>query len=66
MNTFSEYGNDFVGRLLHEAGVWCRTFFGFPKIKTARTEEEEEEEEQQQEKEEEEEEEEEEGYVCKI
>ena len=29
MNTFSENGNDFVGRLLHEGGVWRRTFFGF-------------------------------------
>jgi len=29
MNTFSENGNDFVGRLLHEGGVWRRTFLGF-------------------------------------
>jgi len=29
MNTFSEHGNDFVGRLLHEGGIWRRTFFGF-------------------------------------
>jgi len=26
MNTFSENGNDFVGSLLHEGGVLCRTF----------------------------------------
>jgi hypothetical protein len=26
MNTFSENGNDFVGRLLHEGGVSRRTF----------------------------------------
>jgi len=29
MNTFSENGNDFVGRLLHEGGVGRRTFFAF-------------------------------------
>ena len=29
MNTLSENGNDFVGRLLHEGGVWRRTFLGF-------------------------------------
>ena len=29
MNTFSEHGNDFVGRLLHEGGVRRRTFFAF-------------------------------------
>ena len=29
MNTFSENGNDFVGRLLHEGGVRRRTFFAF-------------------------------------
>ena len=29
MNTFSENGNEFVGRLLHEGGVRRRTFFAF-------------------------------------
>jgi len=29
MNMFSENRNDFVGRLLHEGGVWRGTFFGF-------------------------------------
>ena len=37
MNTFSENGNDFVGRLLHEGGVSRRTFSAFPQTQTART-----------------------------
>ena len=36
MNTFSQNGNDFVGRLLHEGGVWCRTFFGFFQCQNSR------------------------------
>ena len=35
MNTFSENGNDFVGRLLHEGGVSRRTFSAFPQTQTA-------------------------------
>ena len=38
MNTFSENGNDFVGRLLHEGGVSRRTFSAFPQTQTASTE----------------------------
>ena len=38
MNTFSENGNDFVGRLLHEGGVSRRTFSAFPQTQTACTE----------------------------
>ena len=37
MNTFSENGNDFVGRLLHEGGVSRRTFSAFPQTQTACT-----------------------------
>ena len=37
MNTFSENGNDFVGRLLHEGGVSRRTFSAFPQTQTAST-----------------------------
>lgn len=37
MNTFSENGNDFVGRLLHEGGVSRRTFSAFPENQTAST-----------------------------
>ena len=37
MNTFSENGNDFVGRLLHEGGVSRRTFSAFPPTQTACT-----------------------------
>ena len=37
MNTFSENGNDFVGRLLHEGGVSRRTFWDFSDMKTAST-----------------------------
>jgi hypothetical protein len=29
VNTFSENGTNFVGRLLHEGGVWRRTFLVF-------------------------------------
>eukprot|EP00802_Teleaulax_amphioxeia_P019080 Tamp_19301.p4 GENE.Tamp_19301~~Tamp_19301.p4 ORF type:complete len:100 (+),score=1.06 Tamp_19301:103-402(+) len=29
VNTFSENGTNFVGRLLLEGGVWRRTFLGF-------------------------------------
>ena len=32
MNTFSENGNDFVGRLLHEGGVSRRSFSAFSPI----------------------------------
>ena len=34
MNTFSETGNDFVGRLLHEGGVSRMTFLGFSQNET--------------------------------
>jgi hypothetical protein len=37
MNTFSENGNDFVGRLLHEGGFSRRTFSAFPQTQTAST-----------------------------
>jgi len=37
MNTFSENGNDFVGRLLHEGGVSRRTFSAFPQTQKAST-----------------------------
>jgi hypothetical protein len=37
MNTFSENGNDFVGRLLHKGGVSRRTFSAFPETQTAST-----------------------------
>ena len=37
MITFSENGNDFVGRLLHEGGVSRRTFSAFPQTQTAGT-----------------------------
>ena len=37
MNTFSENGNDFVGRLLHEGEVSRRTFSAFPQTQTAST-----------------------------
>ena len=33
MNTFSENGNDFVGRLLHEGGFRVGPFPHFPKPK---------------------------------
>ena len=37
MNTFSENGNGFVGRLLHEGGVWRRTFLGFSQNQNLRS-----------------------------
>ena len=37
MNTFSENGNGFVGRLLHEGGVSRRSFSAFPQTQKAST-----------------------------
>ena len=37
MNTFSENGNDFVGRLLHEGGFRVGPFSAFPQTQTAST-----------------------------